>query len=297
MTKKNTEPQPGSKKALRAALDKANHEWAVERQRADRLAQRHESTLGTAKYLTDLLQNLLEVDPSLQRFTTGVFGIFGSRFILWRTEEIAAAAAYRRGEAPEHKATYDAFLPGDSEADLVLTTRQKNALAQFFGICFTAAKERGFHDRGDVIRAQVAAGEPGAIESWRDYTGSKLALIHSEASEAVEQLRNGETFERPWFKWTLPDSLGNSDADKIVREHGIAFAVENETRAEHLSDGDILTLVVAGYLKPEGILSELADVVIRTGDLTGSEQADLVDMIDLKLAYNATRGRLHGGKF
>lgn len=48
--------------------------------------------------------------------------------------------------------------------------------------------------------------------------------------------------------------------------------------------------------KPEGILSELADVVIRVGDLCGVEGWDLASAITEKLAFNLTREHLHGGK-
>lgn len=49
--------------------------------------------------------------------------------------------------------------------------------------------------------------------------------------------------------------------------------------------------------KPEGLPSELADVVIRVGDLCGILGIDLAAIIEEKMAYNASRPRLHGRKF
>lgn len=49
--------------------------------------------------------------------------------------------------------------------------------------------------------------------------------------------------------------------------------------------------------KPEGVPSELADVVIRVLDFCFTEGIDLESIIDTKLAFNATRERLHGRKF
>ena len=48
--------------------------------------------------------------------------------------------------------------------------------------------------------------------------------------------------------------------------------------------------------KPEGIAAELADVLIRIGDLAGRHKIDLEHAVDLKLAYNEKRPYRHGGK-
>lgn len=77
----------------------------------------------------------------------------------------------------------------------------------------------------------------------------RLALIHSEVSEALEALREA--------------------------------GVESWTRA----DG-----------KPEGLASELADVVIRAMDLCESLGIDLEASILAKHAFNRTRTARHGGK-
>lgn len=78
----------------------------------------------------------------------------------------------------------------------------------------------------------------------------KLALIHSEVSEALEEYRSGHP--------------------------------PTEVRIENG--------------KPEGIPAELADVVIRIGDLCGALGIDLQAAVAQKMAYNATRPHRHGGK-
>lgn len=48
--------------------------------------------------------------------------------------------------------------------------------------------------------------------------------------------------------------------------------------------------------KPEGLASELADVIIRIADLCAYLGIDLDEAIKVKMAYNATRPYMHGGK-
>jgi NTP pyrophosphatase (non-canonical NTP hydrolase) len=52
-----------------------------------------------------------------------------------------------------------------------------------------------------------------------------------------------------------------------------------------------------GIAKPEGIPTELADVVIRIAAFCGQYGIDLAYAIDTKIKYNVTRPYKHGGKF
>lgn len=84
-----------------------------------------------------------------------------------------------------------------------------------------------------------------------------LMLIVSELGEAVEEFRKG----KPLYYTTL-----EARADGAVQE------------------------------KPHGLEDELADVIIRVGDLSESLGIDLESAVARKMGYNATRPFKHGGK-
>lgn len=92
-----------------------------------------------------------------------------------------------------------------------------------------------------------------------------LALMHSEISEAVEELRAGHSVSEVYF-----------DRDRSVVDHA------NGTRVP----------------KPEGYLAELADLLIRMGDAIGKHGLthDFIFVLEEKLRYNKLRPYRHGGK-
>jgi NTP pyrophosphatase (non-canonical NTP hydrolase) len=93
-----------------------------------------------------------------------------------------------------------------------------------------------------------------------------IALIHSEASEALESYRNKEPIS--WSKRTDGKPSGDSE----------------------------INVLDPAIMKPEGIASEFADVIIRIGHYAQLLGIDLEYEIDRKLKYNMSRGYRHGGK-
>jgi len=91
----------------------------------------------------------------------------------------------------------------------------------------------------------------------RDWQGNKLMLIVSEVAEAQDELRKGNSAYHTYYPGNREDLPW----------------------------------------KPEGVPSELADVVIRVLDFCYTEGIDLEAIIEEKLAYNATREYKHGKKF
>jgi NTP pyrophosphatase (non-canonical NTP hydrolase) len=126
-------------------------------------------------------------------------------------------------------------------------------------LCFETAKQKGWWE-----------GYEGR-EMTPDELSSKLCLIHSEVSEALEEVRSGRPVTETRF--TIPlESTGD--------------AIVGQVREGAQEPGD----------KPEGFASELADVVIRVFDLCGYLGIDIAEVIRMKMAYNEQRTYKHGGK-
>ena len=110
-----------------------------------------------------------------------------------------------------------------------------------------------------VEAAGSVSWQHGFHENWND--GEKIALIHSEVSEALEELR-----------------MPNADPARTYY-HSV-----------HKEDSDTL-------LKPEGVPSEMADIVIRVADFCYHHKIDLGLAVREKLAFNKTRPFKHGKAF
>jgi NTP pyrophosphatase (non-canonical NTP hydrolase) len=112
-----------------------------------------------------------------------------------------------------------------------------------------------------VLRAmQAEVREINVEKGWRDdgkTFGDHIALLHSELSEALEAFRD----------WGVLD--------------GTLVAVDGAT---------------VGLPKPEGVGSELADVLIRLLDTCDVWGIDLANEYERKIAYNATRPYRHGDR-
>ena len=107
--------------------------------------------------------------------------------------------------------------------------------------------------------------------------GDLIALLHSEVTEAFEAYRNGEP--DLWYEYDFGD-------EKTTPTDVMA------TQPTYTTPGH--SNVIFG--KPQGIASELADVIIRVLDMAEEKRIPLMRAIFDKHAYNQTRPWKHGGK-
>jgi hypothetical protein len=128
-------------------------------------------------------------------------------------------------------------------------------------LCGTTAASKGFHEDRPVQGSLTSdAGHAKALANWQ---GNKLMLIVSEAVEAHDEIRNGHAAHETYYPTQAADPGTNGPV-------------------QH---------------KPEGVPSEIADIVIRCFDFAYTEGFSLADIIEEKLAYNQGRERLHGKAF
>lgn len=102
--------------------------------------------------------------------------------------------------------------------------------------------------------------------------GELIALVHSEASEALEEFRAGHSPDETYF----PDA-------------GAHGPVPSSPKLAEVWAGSY------GW-KPEGVPSELADIIIRVLDMCGYYGIDIEAAMLVKARYNETRPYRHGEK-
>ena len=124
---------------------------------------------------------------------------------------------------------------------------------------YRLSADKGFHDN-----------EPTEGRALLSLNAERIALMHSELSEALEELRGGREANETYYV----QGRGTG---------GHPYILPGIPNPKFLP-------------KPEGVPSEMADVVIRVLDFCGANGIDLEAMILEKLEFNASRSRMHNGK-
>lgn len=165
------------------------------------------------------------------------------------------------------------------------------ALREIAHACFKNSRDHGWHEEtkvGPYLRALLAEAEkkigvpPDILDTLRAFAKQmerdkdapimvKLALIGSEVGEAVEAYRDKHQDPAGTYYRQGPELVLATDEDHADETFWRRY-------------------------KPEGLGSELADIVIRVFDLAGLVGIDIAAEIERKMKYNESRPYRHGGK-
>lgn len=189
---------------------------------------------------------------------------------------------------------------GNAGPDFVATVQSwfANALERGRSEGWTSQRQ-GLLDLNEMAsRSNATSHEKGWWESGREFDGV-IALIHSEASEALEEWRNNHGPSLRYYTVAKYRPEPGNLEDGVIRDVARHLDRRGDGGMVAMSelDEDVAeALVHAGFLKPEGIPAELADIIIRVGDAAEQYGIDLNQEVILKMAYNSTRPFKHGGK-
>lgn len=153
------------------------------------------------------------------------------------------------------------------------------------------------------------------ISAWAERAGfhdeprpfdGMLANVHSEVSEALEEWRAGRRMDENYWNIKAPanDDIWRmlkvqSDGKLYVRNYDYDYKGSDTSIKEWLEvDTERLRRMpgMVRYLQPEGIPTELADIIIRVLHIAAFFGIDIAAALADKMAYNETRPRRNGGK-
>lgn len=108
--------------------------------------------------------------------------------------------------------------------------------------------------------------------------GEDVALIHSEASELLEDHREHKAPTEVWYENRVRQIFNNGESECITIERSPVMYRPDQQ----------------GPLKPCGIPSECADIIIRVLHFCGKHDIDIEQAVREKMIYNESRPLKHG---
>lgn len=150
-----------------------------------------------------------------------------------------------------------------------LTAAGENAVASGLAVLIDAVTANNYEKGWRIDPEKLDRGAP--LPAPRN-VGELIALLHSEVTEAFEAHRNNEPVL--WYQYDSP--LGKTTPTGEFAQQAV---VAGETLG-----------------KPQGIASELADVIIRILDMAHELDIPLITAVIDKHRYNQTRPYRHGNK-
>lgn len=127
-------------------------------------------------------------------------------------------------------------------------------------------------------------------------TGDDIALIVSEAAEALEAFREKGNPTKIW--WTYDIEVGGVKFKEMSMDQCLVLyglELDNCTEADKNEAVEQLAELKLTP-KPQGVGVELADVLVRILDYCAEHNINFLNMMQMVLHHNDTREIRHGGK-
>jgi NTP pyrophosphatase (non-canonical NTP hydrolase) len=155
------------------------------------------------------------------------------------------------------------------------------------------AVEKGWWEPQEQIVALPLQGGPVTAFVQRTF-GELIALVHSEASEALEEHRLGHHPDNLYFSFRSKPGGSGVEVLREIEDGRIMVRPYDSERMVELTPDNAAQY---GFeVKPEGIPSEMADIIIRVLDIAGYYGIDIERAMLVKAKYNESRSHRHGGK-
>lgn len=142
----------------------------------------------------------------------------------------------------------------------------------------------------------------GAPHADHDPTfGETLMLVVTEVAEAMEAFREGGNPAELSYTYEFdngPTGYKFRKCDHPGKGHGLEYCPDGWEEAPEAWKPLTPDVVrsMGGNIKPTGVPSELADIIIRVLDISGAWGVDIAEALRVKMEFNKTRKRKHGGK-
>lgn len=148
------------------------------------------------------------------------------------------------------------------------------------------AEPRKYHHNYPMEEWQAAIAAWAHGKGWWDgFPGGDITLLidsQRDSQRLADGARNPADLDRP-------------DANYIAAKLALIHSEVSEG-LEALRDGDLALRIDPERGKPEGLESELADILIRTLDLAEALGMDMGKTMAVKMAYNEGRPHKHGNR-